>query len=249
MNTESVSPDTSPLLELSDIRKSYPAVDGGITPGLATPLPEVLRGISLTVDTGESLAIIGPSGSGKSTLLNIIGALIEPTSGRVNYEGQDIYAKDETELAAFRNRCIGFIFQSHHLLPQCSALENVLIPTLVCPDDELKASAPKRARELLDNVGLADRIAHRPGQMSGGECQRVAVVRALINKPKVILADEPTGSLDEESAEQLGNMLAALNRDHGVTLMTVTHSLTLAAQMQRGYMLRRGELELWSSNE
>ena len=242
MNAESVSPDTSPLLELIDIRKSYPAVDGGTT-------PEVLRGISLTVDAGESLAIIGPSGSGKSTLLNIIGALIEPTSGKVNFEGNDLYEKDETELAAFRNRCIGFVFQSHHLLPQCSALENVLIPTLVCPNVELKASAPKRARELLDNVGLADRIAHRPGQMSGGECQRVAVVRALINQPKVILADEPTGSLDEESAQQLGDLLAALHRDHGVTLMTVTHSLTLAAQMQRGYMLRRGELELWSNNE
>lgn len=242
MNTESPSSDTSTLLELIDIKKNYPAVDGVAT-------PEVLRGISLTVDTGESLAIIGPSGSGKSTLLNIIGALIEPTSGNVHFEGQDLYAKDETELAAFRNQCIGFVFQSHHLLPQCSALENVLIPTLVSPDAALKASAPQRARELLANVGLGDRLSHRPGQMSGGECQRVAVVRALINQPKVILADEPTGSLDEESAEQLGNMLADLNREHGVTLMTVTHSLALAAQMQRGFMLRRGELELWSNNE
>ncbi len=242
MNTESPSSDTSPLLELIDIKKSYPVVDG-------VEAPEVLRGISLTIDAGESLAIIGPSGSGKSTLLNIIGALIEPTSGKVHFEGQDLYAKDETELAAFRNQCIGFVFQSHHLLPQCSALDNVLIPTLVNPDAALKESAPARARELLDSVGLGDHLSHRPGQMSGGECQRVAVVRALINQPKVILADEPTGSLDEESAEQLGNMLADLNREHGVTLMTVTHSLTLAAQMQRGYMLRRGELELWSDNE
>ena len=242
MNTELPSPDTSPLLELIDITKSYPSVDG-------VAAPEVLRGISLTVDAGESLAIIGPSGSGKSTLLNIIGALIEPTSGKVHFEGQDLYAKDETELAAFRNQCIGFVFQSHHLLPQCSALENVLIPTLVSPDVALKISAPERARELLASVGLGDRLSHRPGQMSGGECQRVAVVRALINQPKVILADEPTGSLDEESAQQLGDLLAALHRDHGVTLMTVTHSLTLAAQMQRGYMLRRGELELWSNNE
>ena len=242
MNTESPSSDTSPLLELIDIKKSYPVVDG-------VKAPEVLRGISLTIDAGESLAIIGPSGSGKSTLLNIIGALIEPTSGKVHFAGQDLYAKDETKLAAFRNQCIGFVFQSHHLLPQCSALDNVLIPTLVSPDAALKESALERARELLDSVGLGDRLSHRPGQMSGGECQRVAVVRALINQPKVILADEPTGSLDEESAEQLGNMLADLNREHGVTLMTVTHSLTLAAQMQRGYMLRRGELELWSDNE
>lgn len=222
-----------------DIEKTYPAVEG-------VSAPAVLRNISLNVNAGESVAVIGPSGSGKSTLLNIIGALVRPSSGTVRFEENDLYAKDDTELAAFRNRCIGFIFQSHHLLPQCTAIENILIPTMANPDEAMKASAPKRARELLERVGLGDRLAHRPAQLSGGECQRVAVVRALINQPKIILADEPTGSLDADSADQLGELLADLNRDHAVALMIVTHSMTLAAQMQRGYALQRGGLEPWS---
>lgn len=239
MSEASPSSEHSPLLELIDIEKTYPAVEGATAPA-------VLRGVSLNVGAGESVAIIGPSGSGKSTLLNIIGALVRPSAGTVRFEGNDLYAKDDTELASFRNRCIGFIFQSHHLLPQCTALENILIPTLVNPDETLKASAPERARELLDRVGLGDRLAHRPAQLSGGECQRVAVVRALINQPKIILADEPTGSLDADSADQLGELLADLNRDHAIALITVTHSMKLAAQMQRGYELQRGGLQPWN---
>lgn len=238
------NPDTtaSSLLELRDVARHFAAVDDA-------DAPEVLRGVHLTVSNGESVAIVGPSGSGKSTLLNIIGGLSRPTRGTVRFDGDDIYAKSDRDLAAFRNRHVGFVFQSHNLLPQCSAIENVLIPTLVHPDDALRADAPKRGRELLERVGLGDRLTHRPGQLSGGECQRVAVVRALINRPRLILADEPTGSLDEDSSDQLADLLAQLNEDDGLTFIIVTHSMALAARMGTGYALRHGTLEPWSARE
>jgi lipoprotein-releasing system ATP-binding protein len=196
----------------------------------------------MEIQPGESCAILGPSGSGKSTLLNIIGTLDRPTRGQVLLEGQDLAQLNEKQLAAVRNRQIGFIFQAHHLLPQCTVLENVLVPTLVCEDVQLRQSAPERARRLLDRVGLGPRVDHRPGQLSGGERQRVAVVRGLINQPRLLLADEPTGALDRAAADGLARLLVELNREERVTLMVATHALDLAGQMGRRFALRDGRL-------
>jgi ABC-type lipoprotein export system ATPase subunit len=206
---------------------------------------KVLRGVNLDVAGGESLAIIGPSGSGKSTLLNILGTLDRPDEGRVGLAGEDLSTLDDERLARVRNRKIGFIFQSHHLLPQCTVLENVLVPTLAEGAKDLRVGAEERARRLLQRVGLEARVSHRPGQLSGGERQRVAVVRALINQPKLVLADEPTGALDRQSAEQLGALLVELNREEHVTLVVVTHSLELARGMGRILELRDGLLQPW----
>ena len=203
---------------------------------------DVLADLNLEIDAGQSVAVVGPSGSGKSTLLNIIGGLLPPTSGSVLFEGTDLASLSRDELAAFRNHQIGYVFQSHHLLPQCTALENVLIPTLADANAASRRDVTDRAKTLLHEVGLDDRLAHRPARMSGGECQRVAVVRALINEPRLLLADEPTGSLDEDSADQLGELLCRLNAEKSVTLITVTHSPRLAALMQHRYELRRGGL-------
>jgi len=213
------------LLELSHVAKRYGTV-------------EVLKEVNLQLAAGEPVAIIGPSGSGKSTLLNIMGALDVPTRGTMSLDGRDLSHLTENELAGIRNRQIGFIFQLHHLLPQCTMLENVLIPTLASPGTDRQ----ERAERLLDRVGLKHRLTHRPGQLSGGECQRVAVVRALINQPKLLLADEPTGSLDHAAATNLGQLLSELNKEEGVALVLVTHSLELARQMPRVLELRDGEL-------
>jgi ABC-type lipoprotein export system ATPase subunit len=204
----------------------------------------ILSNINLDLQRGESAAIVGPSGSGKSTLLNIIGTLENPTRGSVLLDGKDLAKLDEKESAAVRNREIGFIFQAHHLLPHCTVLENVLVPTIVFPAGDLKSSAPERASALLKKIGLGHRLDHRPGQLSGGEQQRVAVVRALINQPKVVLADEPTGALDRKSAESLSEVFAELNRENQFTLLMVTHSLEMARRMQKIYELRDGELFL-----
>ncbi len=193
---------------------------------------DVLRGVDFELAAGETCAVLGPSGSGKSTLLNIIGTLEPPSSGRVVWEGKDLARADADERAAFRNREIGFVFQRHHLLPQCTALENVLLPTLASASDR-HAELEARAGELLERVGLGHRRSHRPSQMSGGECQRVAVVRALIHRPRLVLADEPTGSLDGAAAESLGDLFLELNEGEGVTLVVVTHSEALAARMGR----------------
>ena len=225
----------APLLKLEKVTKHYVAAAG------ADPV-SVLREVDLDIGTGESLAILGPSGSGKSTLLNLLGTLDQPTSGRVWLDGVDLSTLREEELAAVRNRQMGFIFQSHHLLPQCSVLENVLVPTLADAARKLRDGAGDRARRLLQRVGLEARLHHRPGQLSGGERQRVAVVRALINQPKLLLADEPTGALDRASAQSLGQLLAGLNREEGVTLVVVTHAADLARQMQRALELRDGAL-------
>jgi len=210
----------------------------------STELVPVLRDVTLEIQRGESVAIVGPSGSGKSTLLNIIGTLDRPDSGHVLLDGKDLSRLDDIQLAAVRNREIGFIFQSHHLLPQCTVLENVLVPTLANKDAALRNGAVERAKGLLDKVGLGARLTHRPGQLSGGERQRVAVVRALINQPKLLLADEPTGSLDRASAENLADLLVRLNREEGVTLIVVTHAPDLAKRMSRVLELRDGELAL-----
>jgi len=223
------------LLELAGITKSYPSAAGGAE-------LSILNQVDLVLSGGESLAIIGPSGSGKSTLLNIIGTLDRPTRGKITLAGQDLTKLDDLALADFRNRQIGFIFQAHHLLPQCSVLENVLVPTLASRDKELRASAPDRARKLLERVGLSPRLDHRPGQLSGGERQRVAVVRALINQPKLLLADEPTGALDRASAQNMAQLLTELNEEQNVTLIVVTHALDLAAKMKRTVELEEGRL-------
>ncbi len=225
----------APLLKLTAVNKSYDATDGG------APV-SVLRDISLALARGESLAIVGPSGCGKSTLLNIIGTLDRPTSGEVLLDGQNLAALDELQLAAVRNRQMGFIFQAHHLLPQCTVLENVLVPTLAGGDNASRDAAMNRAKKLLDRVGLGARLSHRPGQLSGGERQRCAVVRALINEPKLLLADEPTGALDRASAETLAQLLLELNREENVTLIVVTHALDLARKMARVVELRDGRL-------
>jgi predicted ABC-type transport system involved in lysophospholipase L1 biosynthesis ATPase subunit len=223
------------LLELDHVTKQFDSPEG------AGPLA-VLKDVSLRVAAGERLAVVGVSGSGKSTLLNLIGALDRPTSGRVLLEGRDLASLPERGLAAVRNRRIGFVFQLHHLLPQCTALENVLVPTLAGGGGAGAADAEARARGLLERVGLGSHLAHRPGQLSGGECQRVAVARALINRPALLLADEPTGSLDRASAESLAQLLVNLNREEGVALIVVTHAEALAARMGRVLELRDGTL-------
>jgi predicted ABC-type transport system involved in lysophospholipase L1 biosynthesis ATPase subunit len=228
-------PDANVVLQLINVTKSYAGVDGD---GRVA----VLQDISLGIPASASVAIVGPSGSGKSTLLNIIGTLDRPTSGSVLLDGADLAKLDEDALATVRNRRIGFIFQGHHLLPQCTVLENVLVPVLAAKDAELKASSESRARRLLDRVGLGARLWHRPGQLSGGERQRVAVVRALINQPKLLLADEPTGALDRVSAGKLGELLVELNREEGVTLIVVTHAPDLARRMSHTFELCDGAL-------
>ncbi|MBW7992155.1 MAG: ABC transporter ATP-binding protein [Planctomycetes bacterium] len=209
------------MLELINVTKSYQTP--GNTDGVC-----VLKNITLKVTKGQSLVIVGPSGSGKSTLLNIIGALDRPSEGRVLFDGKDLAELTEVELARIRNRQIGFVFQLHHLLPQCTVLENVLVPTLAGKTQLSRKEIQERATNLLQRVGLKDHLLHRPGQLSGGQRQRVAVVRALINSPKLLLADEPTGSLDKDAAENIAELLVELNRSEEVTLITVTHSLKLA---------------------
>lgn len=226
---------SAPLLRLENVSKSYRAAEG------RAPVA-VLRDVYLEITAGESLAIIGPSGSGKSTLLNIVGTLDHADSGRVLLGDKDLGTQDERALAAIRNREIGFIFQSHHLLPHCTVWENVLVPTLAEKDSPTANGAEGRADRLLKRVGLADRFTHRPGQLSGGERQRVAVVRALINQPKLLLADEPTGALDRASADELAKLLGELNREENVTLIVVTHALDLAQQMGRVFEIQDGQL-------
>jgi lipoprotein-releasing system ATP-binding protein len=224
-----------PLLRLTRVTKRYNA------PGKAGALV-VLNDISLDLTRGESLAIVGPSGSGKSTLLQIIGTLDRPTSGSVALNGQDLSVLDDRQLAAVRNHQIGFVFQSHYLLPQCTVLENVLVPTLATDDAAARNGASERAGRLLKRVGLGERMSHRPSELSGGERQRVAVVRALINQPPLLLADEPTGSLDQTSARELGQLLLDLNREEGVSLIVVTHARELAQRMGRVLELKEGRL-------
>lgn len=215
------------MLTADNVSKSYSTPRG--------ELP-ILDGVSLTLDRGQAAAIMGPSGSGKSTLLYILGALEPPTSGTVALEGKNPYALGERDQAAFRNEHIGFVFQDHSLLPQCSVLENVLAPTLVATgsgrgDDE------QRARQILDQVGLSNRLDHRPGELSGGEKQRAAIARALIRNPTLLLCDEPTGNLDVSIAESVADLLLDLHKQHNNILVVVTHSPALAARFPARYRM------------
>jgi len=224
------------FLELKNVEKKYeiPSGKGYII---------VLKDISLQVNPGETIAIVGPSGSGKSTLLNIMGALDRPTSGEVIFLGESLAGCDDTRLSRIRSREIGFVFQLHHLLPQCTALENVLIPTIPVGSKEKNEDVMDRAKKLLERIGLGKRLDYFPAQLSGGEMQRVAVARALINRPKLVLADEPTGSLDGESSQNLSQLMVEMNKEEGTTLITVTHSIDFARLMERVFKLQDGTLE------
>lgn len=225
-----------PILELKHVSKEYDSTTSG-------EMLTVLKDVDLSMESGESLAIIGPSGSGKSTLLNILGTLDSPSSGSVILDGEDISQKSEIKLSRIRNRKIGFIFQSHHLLPQCTVMENILLPSIIRGGGKAPKDAIERAGVLLERVKLQDRIHHRPGQLSGGERQRVAVVRSLINDPVIILADEPTGALDHENAVQLMELLTELNKEENVTLIVVTHDRDLASRLGNVMELRNRRLE------
>jgi ABC-type antimicrobial peptide transport system, ATPase component len=201
----------------------------------------ILDQLSLEINAGERVAIVGPSGSGKTTLLNLIGTLDRPDSGNIIFDGQDLSAMNDAQLAQFRNRKIGFVFQMHHLLPQLSLWENVLLPTLTDPALQGKETED-RAKRLIERVGLGGVVNQKPSELSGGECQRTAVVRALINRPALLLADEPTGALDQKSSGNLTDLLIELNKEEGVALVVVTHSMDVAKKMDRIYRLENGRL-------
>ena len=223
------------LAELQNITKHY-------NQAVSLRQKPVLDGISLSVGENESIAVTGPSGSGKTTLLNILGTLDTPDSGKVIVNGQNTARMKDKEMSAFRNTFIGFVFQLHFLLPQLSLIENVMLPTLPLKDASLRKTAYERALRLTGRMGLKDLLNQKPGELSVGECQRAAVVRALVNRPRLLLADEPTGSLDAENAALLGRLLKELHTEEGLTLVVVTHSPELAAQMGKIYTLRSGKL-------
>ena len=225
-----MSESTAKSLSVESVAKVYPT--------RGEPLV-VLRDVSLSLQPGEVAVIMGPSGCGKSTLLNIIGTLDEPTGGTVRLGDCDPFALSESQLARYRNEQVGFVFQDHHLLPHLSVLENVLLPTLAHRGSN---DGVARAKNLLDRVGLSDRLEHRPAELSGGERQRTALARALINAPPLLLADEPTGNLDRASAERIGALLLELQHAEHVILVVVTHSPTLAARFDRQYELTDGVL-------
>jgi lipoprotein-releasing system ATP-binding protein len=218
------------VLDAHQLTKTYDSPGGPLT---------VLSDVSFSLQSGDSAAVMGPSGSGKSSLLYILGGLEPPTSGVVTLGGQNPYSLDPDGLAAFRNRQVGFVFQDHCLLPQCTVLENVLVPTMVGEADE---AAPQRARQLLRDVGLVERLDHRPAALSGGEKQRVALARALIREPQLLLCDEPTGNLDADSADRVADLLVALHQRQRTILLVVTHSLALAQRFARRWRIERGRL-------
>jgi lipoprotein-releasing system ATP-binding protein len=220
-------------LEVEQLGKDYPTRSGPLT---------VLRDVSLRLDRGDALAVMGPSGSGKSTLLHLLGTLDRPTHGTVRLDGADPFALPEPQLADFRNRSIGFVFQDHHLLPQCTVLENVLIPTLINADGK-SSETESWAKSLLERVGLSGRLDHRPAELSGGERQRVAVARALVRKPVLLLADEPTGNLDRKSAHAVGELLLDLHRQEQTMLVVVTHSAELAGLFSKRMEMNDGTLQ------
>ena len=221
----------STSLKISEVYKNF---------GRESHTVEVLRGISFAMGDGQSLAITGPSGSGKSTLLHLIGTLDRPSTGTIEIDDKDPFALPEPQLAKFRNQVIGFIFQDHHLLPQYSVLENVLIPTMAFKRNN--GDAEERANALLESVGLAHRLSHRPAELSGGECQRVAVARALINRPSLLLCDEPTGNLDRSIADTVASLLFELHQAEQNILIVVTHSLELAGRLERQLQLVNGAI-------
>jgi ABC-type lipoprotein export system ATPase subunit len=223
------------LAELNQITKYYELQGSSVR-------NHVLHEISLQIANNERIAIVGPSGSGKSTLLNILGTLDKPSTGKVLLDGAAVDQMPEIQLAELRNTFIGFVFQMHHLLPQLTLFENVLLPVLPHKDKKNLVAATERALQLIDRVGLSDHMHQHPSQLSIGECQRTAIVRALINKPKLLLADEPTGSLDASNAGILATLLTGLNREENVAMVIVTHSMELAAKMDKIYQLREGRL-------
>ena len=221
------------MLRAANLSKQYPTARGPLS---------ILENVSLSVEPGSSIAIMGPSGCGKSTLLYILGALEPPSSGSVSIEGVDPYTLNERDQAALRGARIGFVFQDHLLLPQLSALENVLAPALAAPRDQDRSKLADRARTLLTDVGLGDRLDHHPAELSGGERQRVAIARALIRQPSLVLCDEPTGNLDRSAAEGIGDLLAGLQRTHGTMTVVVTHSDVLASKFDRRFDLNNRTL-------
>ena len=221
----------SNLLEVKNLYKSY---------GEAAAKVEVLKGIDLCVEPGDTIAMVGPSGAGKSTLLHIMGTIDHPTSGEVLFEGEPVFTLGDQPLASFRNRSIGFVFQFHHLLPEFTALENVMMPLLI--GGEKRSKIEGRARELLQDVGLAHRVTHRPGELSGGEQQRVAIARALVRQPRLLLADEPTGNLDMKTSQEVHELLYSIQRSTGITLVIVTHNEQLAAGMNRTIRMVDGRI-------
>ncbi|WP_224985004.1 ABC transporter ATP-binding protein [Geomonas agri] len=221
----------SSLLEVKNLFKSY---------GTGEAKVDVLKGIDLTVAAGDTIALVGPSGAGKSTLLHVMGTIDRPTSGEVLFDGEKIFNLADQPLAAFRNRCIGFVFQFHHLLPEFSALENVMMPLLI--GGEKRSRCEGRALKLLKDVGLSHRVTHRPGELSGGEQQRVAIARALVREPKLLLADEPTGNLDMKTSEEVHALLYEIQRNTGISLVIVTHNEQLAAGMARTVRMVDGKV-------
>jgi lipoprotein-releasing system ATP-binding protein len=221
----------SNLLEVRGLYKSY---------GNGTATVDVLKGIDLTVEAGDTVALVGPSGAGKSTLLHLMGTIDRPSKGDVLFDGKDVYALSDQPLAAFRNRSIGFVFQFHHLLPEFTALENVMMPLLI--GGTKKALAEDTARGLLNDVGLSHRTTHRPGELSGGEQQRVAIARALVRSPRLLLADEPTGNLDMKTSEEVHALLYSIQRQTGISLVIVTHNEQLAAGMARTVRIVDGRI-------
>ncbi len=221
----------SPYIKIESLQKSF---KGGET------RVDVLKSLNLELAQGDTLAVVGESGAGKSTLIHIVGGLEKPTAGRVLYNGRDIYSMSAGELASFRNREIGLVFQFHQLLPEFSALENVMIPALIAKMK--RKDADVRAVELLDKVGLSHRLRHKPGELSGGEQQRVAIARALVMKPNVIIADEPTGNLDSKTGDGIAALINELNIEIGITVIMVTHNEKLASKMGRKVLVRDGRL-------
>ena len=224
------------MIEVSNLSKTFPSPDGDES-------VDIFREINLTVEEGSSVAIVGPSGSGKSTLLNVIGLLDKPTQGKIVVDQQDHSLLSEEQISEYRNQKVGFVFQAHHLLPSCTVLENVMLPGLAGFHDSEGADLVGRANKLLEEVGLDHRKKHLPSQISGGERQRVAVARSLINQPSVLLADEPTGALDQKNSDHLIDLLEKLNVEKCLTLIMVTHSLECAKRMKQAYHLNEGSLE------
>lgn len=222
------------MIEIKNLVKRYPGPAGDIV---------VLDNLDLSVAKGESIAVVGPSGCGKTTLLNLLGTLDVPSSGSISIAGKSIESMDADERARFRNHTLGFVFQQHFLLPQCTVLENVLMPRLAGDWEESEDATRNRAKSLVEDLGLWHRLDHLPSQLSGGERLRVAVARALINQPALVLADEPTGSLDPSMGDQVADLFAQLNDQHGVTLVTVTHNMALADRMGVVYLLDKGNLK------
>jgi lipoprotein-releasing system ATP-binding protein len=231
--------DGPPLLSVRGLVKTY--LMPSEKPGSPPRVVEVLRGLDLDIAPGEMLGLTGPSGSGKSTFLNVVGALDHPTAGEVLFEGEDVFARDASGLATFRNETVGFIFQSHHLLPEFTALENAMMPGLI--RRLARGEAREAAQEMLSRVGLAERMDHKPGELSGGEQQRVSLARALCLKPRLLLADEPTGNLDPATAEGIHRLLGELNAVLGITMVIVTHNERLAEALPRRLRLSAGRLD------